>query len=194
MQNEVRRIRLGYVVINRNDISPEFVTGLRGWLAWTRAFCQVAEVETENGAVEFWRAAWHPAGCPPFVMDMSADYDFLAIGENWYPAEGEGLRWAGPGESSTLTLWTQPLADHRMTVEASAPVPQEVEFIINGDALGSYDISTEGGSFDLSVPAETVGRQGLLEIELRHQTSEAIEGRALTALYNSITLEVLNDD
>jgi hypothetical protein len=190
MQNEVRRIRLGYVVIHRDAVSSEFVGGLRGWLAWTRSFCLVAE----DGPVEFWRASWHPAGCPAFVMDMSADYDFLAMGDNWYPAEGPNLRWAGPGETSTLTLWVQPLTEHRLSIETSAPVPQQVTVFVNGDSLGSYDISTEGGSFNLTVPAQTVGRQGLLMIELRHQQAENIEGRALTALYNHITLEVSHED
>jgi hypothetical protein len=190
MQNAVRRIRLGYVVIHRDAVSSEFVGGLRGWLAWTRSFCLVAE----DGPVEFWRASWHPAGCPAFVMDMSADYDFLAMGDNWYPAEGPNLRWAGPGETSTLTLWVQPLTEHRLSIETSAPVPQQVTVFVNGDSLGSYDISTEGGSFNLTVPAQTVGRQGLLMIELRHQQAENIEGRALTALYNHITLEVSHED
>jgi hypothetical protein len=55
---------------------------------------------------------------------------------------------------------------------------------VNGDSLNSFDISTEQEAFSVNVPAQTVDRQGLLEIE----------SRALTALYNHVTLEVSHED
>ena len=182
IQNEARRLRLGYVVIDAQNVAPEFASGLRGWLAWTGSFCRVAE----EGAVEYWRAAWHPAGCEAIVMDMSADFDFLAIGENWYPAEGPNLRWAGPEATSTLTLWSRPLADYHLSIDVSAPESQSLEVVVNGMSLGTQDITGETLTFDL--PAEAVGPRGLLEIELRHAESQNIEGRQLTALYDRITL------
>jgi hypothetical protein len=181
--------RAAYVVLYTDEILPEALDGLRGWFGWTGVFC----AQGSEANLEFWRAAWHPGGCPVTPLRIGGPEGALAAGSGWYAPEqwdeNTFVRWAGPEETSTLRLWAyRPASDYTLSIRVSAPAgveDQTLEVIANGESLSEQTVTGEEITF--TVP-QTLFEDGLLEVELRHSRVENVEGRALAAVYESFTL------
>jgi hypothetical protein len=187
---EVFRQRIGYILFHGGEVTPEFADPLRGWLKWTDTFCLV---ESE-GDVEYWRARWHPAGCPPYQIEIGGADGILAAGEGWYAPEWTGssmARWSIGDVPAELTAWINPGAsDFQLDILAAglAVGAQEVEVVANGESLGTFEMTEELETHSLALPRGLVPADGRVQLEFIHSTSEVIEGRQLAALYQTITI------
>ncbi len=187
IRNDVRRWRVAYVLTGS---AVTTTVGLQQWFNWTGAFCLI----NQGAEIEIWRASWHPAGCPAYRLDIGTPDDHFAVGEGWYNSEewpDRYVRWAGGDLVSELTLWATPRSDYTLRFYASSPsVPnQTVKVVTNGVVLGTFSITPEWEEYDLILPRMVIAEGGLVEIELRHSSTENIEGRDLTAVYDYILLE-----
>jgi hypothetical protein len=193
MRREVLRWRLGYIILRPEAVPPEFTDALRGWLHWIGSFCMTGS----EGDLEFWRATWHPAGCPDsYRVKLGASDGVLAADVGWYPPEfiDVGLvRVAGTDGSlnAPITLWAdRPATDYTLILRAQSPLEdQRVEVWANSESLGEIDLSSAWEDYRLTLPRLIIGQEGLLELELRHSRSQTIDGRPLTAVYQSVSLE-----
>jgi hypothetical protein len=193
IQHDSLALRAAYVVIYRDEFTPLTAGGVdsvRGWLEWSGAYC-LGGVEDD---IEYWRAAWHPAGCV-YAFSMGGPASDLAVGDGWWPGEDSEigrLRWAGQGTDSHLTLWAfRPAGDYVLTFRAATLAEidgQRVEVVVNNESLGEFDLQTDFSEFRVTVPRELIGARGLLEVELRHDEVLTFEGRELAAIYESMEL------
>ena len=176
----VRRWRVGYIVMFEDELDPEFVTNLQGTLVWSNTFCHV----TQEGKVSYWRATWHPAGCPDKNVRLSAAAGQLAAGTGWHPPEG-AVRWATGESPAEVTLWINPQDTH-LTIVAANPLfnEQTVEVTVEGEILGEIALNDAMEAYTFALPDDIV--EGQILITLDAQQSEVVEGRALSVLYESI--------
>lgn len=190
IRRDVQRWRTGYLVFWKAIPTNQNLPALRDWLTWTNTFCLVHS----EGDVEFWRAYWHPAGCPAYQMGLGTFTSQWALGTGWGAAEtwDRPVRWAGPEQTSTLTLWANDLAsDVYLTFNAQSTelIPEQtVEIFINGHSLGETFIEEDWSEERLRIPREFIGEEGLLQVELRHSQVRTIDGRTLTAVYDWIRI------
>jgi hypothetical protein len=192
LKNEVIRWRAGYVLIHRDELPPEALDRLRGWFTWTDTFCYAGD---ENG-VEVWRGTWHPAGCPPYTLNLGESAGDLAVGSGWQPGERwetGAVRWAGSDLTSTLKLWvTNPAGDFTLTIRAMSTdaIPdQTVEVFANGESLGEIDLGVDWADYEFTIPRLLIAPGGTVNLELRHSHSEVVDGRELTAVYQWVRVE-----
>ena len=183
--------RAAYIVFHLDEFTSEAIDPMRGWLEWSGAYCMAG---TEDD-IEIWRAAWHPAGCT-YGFSMGGPASELGNGEGWWPSEvwdSGPVRWAGSGVSSRLMLWAfRPAGDYTLQFRAATLAEienQRVEVLVNDESLGEFDLGVEFAEISVTIPRELIGARGLLDVELRHDTVLAFEGRELTAIYESIALE-----
>lgn len=189
LRDEVAFWRVGYVLIHLGEAPSDLETVVRGWLSWTGTFCYVG---TEVN-IELWRARWHPAGCPPYEIQFSSQFD-IAFGTGWFTAEGD-VRWGGIDKNSMLTVWAIPASAYHLKIQAASPVieNQTVEIFANGERIGEIALSSEMHVYELVIPRLLIEDGGQINLELRHSQLENIEGRNLTALYEKISLEAVNE-
>jgi hypothetical protein len=196
LRNELIRWRAGFVILQTGQVPPEFETALRGWFMWTDSFCPVHQ----EGDYEFWRARWHPGGCPAYQITLGGPAGELAAGEGWHGAEvwDRPVRWAGRGISSFLRLWvTAPASDYRLTIRAQATgeIPgQRVEVWTGGTLLGEFAPGEDWGDYEIRLPRLSIPPGGMLPLELRHRQQANLGGRDLTAVYEWIRLDPILDE
>lgn len=191
IRREVVRWRVAYIVMRPSEVPPEFAEALRGWLNWIGSFCHVGA----EGELEFWRATWHPSGCPPYMVQLGGAAGILAAGAGWYLPEYWDVgfvRVAGMEEAKTaeVKLWIdRPASDYTLTLHAQSPLDgQSVEIIANGESLGDIALAADWGDYAVRVPRRVIGEDGLLNLELRHRRVAVVDGRPLTAVYQSVTM------
>jgi hypothetical protein len=191
LREELASWRVGYMIIHSEDGDA---TQLRQWLTWTGTFCIVANEE----GTQLWRSRWHPAGCPAYQIDIGSPDDAMALEDGWYTPEAwpeQSIRWAGPVQDSTLSLWAVPSADYTLHIQASAPgVPnQQVEVWANGQRFGTFRPGENWEEETFSLSGTNLPSNGLLNIELRHEVVVTRDGRSLTTVYDYIMLSPADD-
>ncbi|MFP4323024.1 MAG: hypothetical protein ACLFTK_11275 [Anaerolineales bacterium] len=197
-QTYVPRERIGYVMLDTTAAESWALDSLRGMLAWSGMFCHVDTLPP----LEMWRARWHPAGCPDYRLSLGGPESSLATGEGWYAPESWGeraVRWAGPAQSATLTLWAvQPTDDLRLglIINATPDIPdQSVSVSINGERRETLSLQTDWTTYYVLVPRElALQDDGQLTVTLTHEQTRSIQGRQLHAVYDDVWLETRSPD
>lgn len=197
LREQVIRQRIGYIVLHdpQGTIAPEFMTSIRGWLNWTGSYC-LAGTEQD---LEFWRARWHPAGCPSYTVQLGGADGLLATGEKpagWMPPifmEGALVRPAGGALVSQMTLWAAANRPYRLTLRGRAAdglTEQPVQLRANGQVIGDFVLTPQWAEYTFNLPRDAFQQGGQLVLVLHHD--HATEGAArLTALYDWVRLELV---
>ena len=183
-QHTVDLWRIGYVLIHEDVVDTR---GIQQWLTYTGSHCLIGQ----STNIAIWRASWHPLGCGNHILDIGAETDELSIGDGWHAQEDWGdftVRWAGITQTSQLSLWSQ--TPTQLTFRATSPIEgQQVTVIINGIELEPIDLSTDWADYTLPIPAEALRPDGYLDITLQHASVELIDGRQLSAVYDTLIVE-----
>jgi hypothetical protein len=191
VRRDVQRWRTGYLIFWDDLQTEQDLNALRAWLTWTHTFCPVQR----EGAAEFWRAYWHPGGCPPYQIALGTGAGDWAIGAGWGASEqwDRPVRWVGPDPNAVLTLWAaSPAYDLNLTLRAQATgrIPgQEVSVWVNGQRAGQAALGADWAEPTFPIPRQWIGEGGVLEIELRHAISVELDGRTLAAVYEWVALQ-----
>ncbi len=184
-QHTVDLWRIGYVLIHEDVVDTR---GIQQWLTHTGSHCLIGQ----KANISIWRANWHPLGCEQQVLDIGSELDELSIGDGWHSRESWSdeltVRWASITESSQLSVWSQ--NPTQLTIRAASPIEgQQVTILINGISLGTVDLATDWADYTLSIPADALRPDGYLDITLQHASVELIDGRQLSAVYDTVILE-----
>ena len=185
IRDDAARWRVGYVVVHRDLLTPDFIDSIHRWLTWTNAFCLV----TTEDSQEFWRASWHPAGCPPFTLRLGAPDAAMALGSGWYAAEQWGdqpVRWAGEQADSLVNVWLTPHMNYELHIRVSSPQQQtqQLKVQVNGEAVGEATLGSDWAEYVFSIPHTLIAPDGFTSIMLQHEALTDIQGRTLTAAYD----------
>jgi hypothetical protein len=187
---DVARWRVGYMVVHLDQLTPDFADSIHRWLTWTNAFCYV----TTEGSREFWRATWHPGGCPPFTLRVGEIGAAISLGDGWYTPEDWGdrfVRWAGGTDESQVTAWLNPQVDYELRIRVTAPQTetQRLTVIVNGEEVGEEDLQADWGEYTFTIPRELIEPDGFVSLTLRHSEAAEADGRTLTAAYEYLTFQ-----
>lgn len=184
--------RIAYIVLHSDQAPAEFMDGVRQWLSWSGAYCLAGR----EGSLEFWRARWHPAGCPVLEIDLGSAASQKSIESGWYGIEdwgGLGVRWAGGEETSVLTIWLNPGFDHRIILNAAAPQAADegvdVVLVANDHILETVTLHADFAEIAVTLPRESILPDGKITLELRHSRLIDTEGRQLSAVYDTVRFE-----
>lgn len=131
---------------------------------------RVEETHLREATGEYWRAmpkTWfgsHPrmidAGQPAFARDL---------GDGWYQLEGT---WRWMGKRAVVYLSAMGAGDWDLFVAGSCSEqalregPRELTIHVNGERVGTVQISTESPSFETTFPLEGVAADAPLEVVL----------------------------
>ena len=193
MRNDSARWRIGYILVHRNQLNPDFLNNFHQWMAWINAYCMVDVEDT----TEVWQARWHPNGCPPEVLHLGANDNNMVLATGWYGEEVWGdlpIRWAGTQTTSYLSFWVTPSSDYRLTLRVSAPQSENQTLTVaaNGETLGKIALEKNWQDYSLTVPRTLISQtNGLLSLQLQHDHLDNVQGRMLTAAYDTISLEAI---
>src|SRR5260221_11175648 len=118
----------------------------------------------------------------------------MVLGTGWYGADAGGnlpIRKAGPKATSSLSFWVTPSSDYQLTFRVSALSGNQILTIAaNGETLGTFMLQMDWQDYSVTLPRQLISKaDGLVSLELQHDHVDGVQGRDVSAAYDTLRIE-----